>query len=122
MFGKLFKNTNRNNSNLNRIDLTDDDQIEDILSLSEHKPVLLFKHSSRCGISSIVLKRFESKIEPLHEHYNYFILDIIKYRSLSNSLAKKFSVQHESPQLIVIHKMKVTDHDSHYGIMDVVLQ
>ena len=122
MFDSFFKNTNRYNSKLNRIDLTDDGQIEDILSLSNDKPVLLFKHSSRCGVSSMVLKRFESKIETIHENYNYFILDIIRYRSLSNSLAKRFHVQHESPQLIIIDNGEVTYHDSHYGIMDVVLK
>jgi monothiol bacilliredoxin len=119
MFKDFFKKTDTNKSNLKRIDLIDKLQIDEILKLSQQKPVLLFKHSTQCGISSIILRRFESKIADKIDHYNYYYLDLLQYRSISDFVAEKFDIPHQSPQLITIRNGRVSEHNSHNEIMDV---
>ena len=100
-----------------RIFLTEQDQIDDIIKASAEKPVLIFKHSTRCGISSMMLKRFDNKVAGLS--MPYYFLDILKYRPLSNLIQDKFDITHQSPQLLIIKNGKVITHDSHSGILDV---
>lgn len=121
MFKNIFgSNKDNNNSSVNRIALTDESQLEDIIKISSEKPVLIFKHSSRCGISSMVLKRFENKIS--NEEKDYYLLDILNYRNISNLIAGKFQIQHQSPQLLVIKEGQVFANDSHFGVLDVNLE
>ena len=117
MFGKYFKE--KNNSSLDRITLTVENQIEEILGLLKLKPVLLFKHSTRCGISSMVLKRFENKLKKEEGEFYYFYLDLLQNRNMSDYISQKFNIPHQSPQLIVIKDGNVSSHNSHFGIMDV---
>jgi len=121
MFKNFLRNTNSNNSRLNRINLIDEGQIEEFMKLSFQKPVLLFKHSTRCGVSSLVLRRFEKKLNDKIDSYNYYFVDILRYRNLSNKIAEKFNISHESPQVLVIEKGLVSNYDSHNGILDIQL-
>ena len=118
LFKNIFTSETQNNS-FNRIALTEADQIEDIINSSAEKPILIFKHSTRCGISTMILKRFENKIS--NHATPYYFLDIIKHRPLSNLIQDKFGVRHQSPQLLVIKNGKVVAHDSHYGVLEVDL-
>ncbi len=118
MFQRIFNKPKEEISPLRINSLMDIDQIDKIINLSDQRPVLIFKHSKRCGISNIVLKRFEGLIRNESDKINYFLLDIIKYRNISNLIEDKFQVQHQSPQLLVIDKGNVTAHYSHYGILD----
>jgi len=120
MFNNFFKKNKETDSNLERIALTTEAQLEEILELSKHKTVLIFKHSTRCGISSMVLKRFENALKENENDFKYYHLDLLKNRDLSSFIAQKFEVTHQSPQLIVIKNKVVDTHNSHYGIMDVV--
>lgn len=63
---------------------------------------LIFKHSTRCSISMMVKKRFELDWDKLPGSLPLYFLDLIKYRDLSNQIASDFTVQHESPQMLVI--------------------
>ena len=116
-FFKNILNKETQEAESRRIFLTDQDQIDDIIKASEQKPILIFKHSTRCGISSMMLKRFDNKIAALSTPY--YFLDILKYRPLSNLIQDKFEITHQSPQLLVIKNGKVIAHDSHSGILDV---
>lgn len=121
MFKNLFKKSEPSNTDINRIALTSEDQIDELLNLSYQKSVLLFKHSSRCGISSMVLKRFENKIKQEQSEFAYYFLDLLQHRNISNMIANKLNVPHQSPQLIIIKNGRVTNHSSHYGIVDLTL-
>ncbi|MCH7401617.1 bacillithiol system redox-active protein YtxJ [Belliella kenyensis] len=92
-------------------------QIEEIISLSETTPVMIFKHSTRCSISSMALDRFKRnwKEEDTNKLTPYY-LDLIAYRDISNSVASKFAVDHESPQVILIKDGKAFFDQSHMGI------
>jgi bacillithiol system protein YtxJ len=79
-------------------------ELNEIEKSSFEKPQLILKHSTRCGISSMAMRRLEqTKIQhaaTLDCHY----LDLLNFRSLSNLIAEKFQVYHESPQIILINK------------------
>jgi bacillithiol system protein YtxJ len=97
---------------MNWIALTDYSQIQKALDQSE--PFLVFKHSTRCSISSMAINRFERNYNL--EAVQAFYLDLIAYRSISNQLAEEFGVLHQSPQLLLIQKGNCTYHASHNSI------
>lgn len=97
--------------------LTEEDQLEEIKKESSEKTVAIFKHSTRCGISRMVLKGFEKDFDLGEEDgYKLYFLDLLANRNISNEVAKRFNVQHESPQLIIIKDGNVVHHSSHHGI------
>lgn len=96
------------------IHLEDYSQIKEAIKNSE--PFLIFKHSTRCSISSMAKNRFERNFDL--EDVKVFYLDLIKYRSISNQLASDFNVHHESPQLMYIKEGRCLYHASH-GAIDV---
>ncbi|WP_111669207.1 bacillithiol system redox-active protein YtxJ [Algoriphagus litoralis] len=97
--------------------LTSSSQIDALKQMSSDKPVLIFKHSTRCSISSMSLDRLirnwktgdEEKITP-------FYLDLIAHRSLSDQVEREFGIPHESPQVLLIKAGKAVYDSSHYGI------
>ncbi|MDX1543648.1 MAG: bacillithiol system redox-active protein YtxJ [Christiangramia sp.] len=93
------------------------EQLDKIEESSEEKTVAILKHSTRCGVSRMVLKMFDSEYDleekqPIELYY----LDLISYREISNEIAERFNVRHESPQLIVLQNREVVHHSSHQGI------
>lgn len=96
------------------IHLTDEAQLNDIIKRSHTKPQVIFKHSTRCSISAVVLKRFERSPQP--EGVDFYYLDLLAHRHLSNTVAQQFSVPHESPQILLIRNGKCVFHESHLGI------
>lgn len=101
-----------------RIALENEEQWKSILELSNEHVVFIFKHSSRCGISSVVLNRFEKQIK--ERGATYYYLHIQAFRNLSNWLADELNIRHESPQLIVIKNENVLAHDSHYALLEII--
>ena len=92
------------------------DQLEAIKQASHNKAVAIFKHSIRCGVSGMVKKQLEREWNLPEESIDFYYLDLINHRSISNQIAQDFGVVHESPQLVVIQSGKVIYHDSHYSI------
>ncbi|PHR12276.1 MAG: cytosolic protein [Aequorivita sp.] len=92
------------------------DQLDEIVEQSKNKPVAIFKHSTRCGISRGVLKLFEKNYNLTDEQLKLYYLDLLQNRDISNEIAARFKVQHESPQMIVIKNGAVVHHDSHHSI------
>ena len=76
-------------------------QINEIKEASHHKLQLIFKHSTRCIISKMALKNFESDFL-LHDVIDAYYLDLIAYRDISNEIAEVFAVEHQSPQILLI--------------------
>ncbi|MDC3103851.1 bacillithiol system redox-active protein YtxJ [Flavobacteriales bacterium] len=74
----------------------------------------IFKHSTRCSISKMVLSRFKSTNDSAS--LSVYLLDLLKYRYLSNQIADSFNIKHESPQLLVIKDGECCKHSSHTSI------
>lgn len=81
----------------------------------QHK-VAIFKHSTRCFISKTVLKNFEREIADSDKDIAYFIIDILSHRELSNEIAERFCIEHQSPQLIILENGLSVNDASHQSI------
>jgi bacillithiol system protein YtxJ len=103
------------------ISLNSSAQLADIKEKSKNKAQLIFKHSSRCSISSMAKNRLERETPP--ENVDFYYLDLISYRELSAKIAEEFSVFHESPQVILIKNGECSYDESHSGInMDDIIE
>lgn len=116
LFDKIFGSSDVEKGNKPKIDwnaLTSLSQLDEIVEESKEKTVVVFKHSTRCGISRMALSGFERDFEPSNSNLEFYYLDILNYRELSNQIAAGFGVWHESPQLLIIKDEKVVYHASH---------
>lgn len=98
--------------------LTGINQLEEINKNSFDAPIMIFKHSTRCSISSSALNRVERnwnneqddvKVKP-------YYLDLIAHRDVSNEIAKKWNIEHQSPQVLVIKNGECIYTETHMGI------
>lgn len=103
------------------IHLTSEEQLQQIIEKSGAKPQVIFKHSTRCSISGVALQRLQKNQLP--EDIDFYYLDLLSYRGLSNTIASKFSVHHESPQVLVVKEGQCVYDESHLGIsMDEIIE
>lgn len=89
-------------------------ELEEVIERSMQKPVVVFKHSSFCGISAMAryrLKKLSEENDP-----EIFELVVQRSRELSNEVASRFNIKHESPQIIVFYRREPVFHTSHSRI------
>jgi bacillithiol system protein YtxJ len=96
------------------IHLTDEEQLKQLVTKSHLKPQVIFKHSTRCSISAVALQRLQKVSQP--SDIDFYFLDLLSYRSLSNTVAETFGVTHESPQILLIRSGDCIYDESHMGI------
>lgn len=99
---------------MNWIQLTNTDQLDSIKQKSHQVPQVIFKHSTRCSISSMALGRLERAKVP--DNADFYYLDLIAHRDISSKIAEDFHVPHESPQILIIKNGSCTYNESHMGI------
>lgn len=95
--------------------LTDLDQLNEVVTESTNKPVIIFKHSTRCHISKTMLKQFENEFD-LQDKIAPYFLDLLEHRAISSEIVSRFGIAHQSPQLILIKKGNAVFNDSHGSI------
>ena len=97
--------------------LRNGDQIAKIKEQSRETPVLIFKHSTRCNISRTSLDRLERNWQDGEmADIKLYFLDLISHREISDRIADEFNVEHESPQVLIIHGERSVYHKSHFEI------
>ncbi|MDN3593392.1 bacillithiol system redox-active protein YtxJ [Zunongwangia endophytica] len=120
IFDKVFgggEKEEKKTSAINWTPLTDVSQLEIAEMESQQQLVAILKHSTRCGISRMVLKQFENSYDiPEDAEVKLYFLDLLNHRDISNKIADRFSVRHESPQLILLKGKEVVHHSSHQDI------
>mgnify|MGYP003529207355 CR=1 FL=1 len=94
--------------------LADEDQLKQIIVNSQKKPQVIFKHSTRCSISDVAFKRLQK--ESIPDNVDFYYLDLLAHRNISNSIADTFKVHHESPQILVINNGECVYDESHLSI------
>ena len=99
---------------MNWISLTNEEQLHQIKVNSNARPQVIFKHSTRCSISSVAKNRLERSIQS--DEVDFYFLDLITYRAVSNKIAADFKVYHESPQVLLIKNGECIYDESHSGI------
>jgi len=117
LFEKLFGSSGdeHKESKIGWNQLTDLGQLDDIVEESNTKVVAIFKHSTRCSVSRMALRHFESDFD-FEEKMTPYFLDLLAHRAISNEIANRFGVEHQSPQLIVISRGKAVYDASHNSI------
>jgi bacillithiol system protein YtxJ len=118
LFNSIFGSSDEKKeklSNVNWIPLQLMGQLDEIIALSKEKPVLIFKHSTRCTISRFALKQFENEFD-LQNQIDAYFLDLLEFRAISNEIASRFGIMHQSPQLLLIKEGKVLYDASHSDI------
>ncbi len=103
--------------------LTNSEQALDLIDeQSKRKPQIVFKHSTRCGVSSMVLRRFERQSHEVISGMDFHMVDLISNREVSNAVAARYGIMHQSPQLIIVKNGTAVFNDSHYDITTVELE
>lgn len=122
MFKKLFGGSTepKEEKVLPWINLNSLSQLNEIEEKSKTKTQVIFKHSTRCGISRMVMNQFVEAYD-LDANLDLYYLDLLSYRDVSNEVGYQFQVMHESPQLLVIKNGVNVAHASHGGINDLDL-
>jgi len=90
--------------------------VDNIWQWSMERPQLLFKHSTRCGISVQAQERLLAGNAILHPAFGLHYLDLLQYRPISQYITDKSGVLHQSPQILLISRGKVTYTSSHQAI------
>ncbi|EIM77212.1 hypothetical protein A3SI_08029 [Nitritalea halalkaliphila LW7] len=91
--------------------------LAEALTASQQRPVVIFKHSTRCSISSMAWDRLKRNWSAEDDQIaDAYFLDLIQYRDISNAVAQQLGVEHASPQVLLLRDGKVLYHESHMGI------
>ena len=96
--------------------ITSTEQLTEVLATTNEKPVLLFKHSTRCSISSMALHGFERNWQAENDVCGLYFIDLLKHRDVSNLVAELTGIAHQSPQVIVIKGKEIVYDASHSSI------
>jgi bacillithiol system protein YtxJ len=96
--------------------LTDKEQLNEIIRESDALPVIIYKHSTRCGLSSITKNTLDKGWDDLQPRAKLYFLDLIRYREISTLVAERFRVRHQSPQILIIKNGRSVFDASHHNI------
>ncbi len=121
LFSSLFGKTNASEGERKSfpwIPLTSIDQLEEIAEKSNQKPQLIFKHSTSCGISRMVIRTFQGTFNIPFDEVDIYYLDLHAYREVSNETGYRFQVIHQSPQVILVKNGIAVANASHGSISD----
>lgn len=118
LFDNLFKKEGGEREDENSFwnVLFQENQLEEIIKESYSIPVLIFKDSTRCIISSMAIKQFQNDYTASKDQLKSYYLDLLTYRSVSNAVAEKFDVFHQSPQVLLIKEGKCVYSETHNSI------
>ena len=121
LFGNTDKEPNKEQKAVPWVPLTDVNQLNEIEKRSKTKTQVIYKHSTTCGISRMVLNMFNSTYNIPENSLDLYYIDLLSYRDVSNETGYKFQVIHQSPQLMVIKNGIVVVHASHGGVNEIDL-
>ncbi|MCC6252075.1 MAG: bacillithiol system redox-active protein YtxJ [Bacteroidia bacterium] len=106
-------------NNNKHINISSEKDFDDLIHRSKNTSdtfYAIFKHSTRCPISSMALKRMDKSDFFDKHHIPYYYLDLLAYRNVSNYIAQQLKVEHQSPQIIILKNGSVVCHTSHNDI------
>lgn len=92
------------------------DQLNQLLLTPDVGTFAIFKHSTRCSISTMSKNRIERNWDELPGGFNLYYLDLLTFRQVSDAISQQLGVEHESPQLLLVENGKCVFHSSHSSI------
>lgn len=94
--------------------LSTPDQFDALLAASADHPVVIFKHSPTCGTSAMAYDELSDLLEG--DGADVHLLDVLRSRPLSQAVAARLGVRHESPQVLILKDGAVRWQGSHYRV------
>ena len=98
------------------------EELEEAINESKERPVLFFKHSTTCPISTRAYREFKTHLEEADDGVSYRIVTVQVARPVSNEIAQRLQVQHETPQAILVKEGREVWHASHFSITSTALE
>jgi bacillithiol system protein YtxJ len=95
---------------------------ENILQESNHRKVLIFKHSTSCPISAHAWQEVQNFIRQSSDEVQVALVKVIESRPVSNQIALDLKIKHESPQILLLSKKNVVWHSSHMTITQAAIE
>lgn len=84
--------------------------------VAEDQPVVVFKHSGTCGISAEALDELVEHVSRSAGRVRYAIITVQTDRALSNAVAQRFGVRHETPQVLIVRGGRVVWSATHFRV------
>jgi len=97
-------------------ELTHSSELDKLDKVSETGTVIIFKHSTRCPISSMAYSRLAEGWDFENNNVPIYYIDVVRHRDVSNQVSSHYGIQHESPQVLVISHGQCVYDNSHHGI------
>lgn len=94
--------------------ITEQQQLDDLIKESASKPIIIYKHSTTCPVNGDAKRRLENAEQP--ENIDFYYLDLLRFRDISNETAARFNVTHKSPQVLLIQNGVCVYNESHMKI------
>lgn len=107
----MFSGSGSDTANWNAVEKGS--EVDRIIEQSYQQPQLLYKHSNRCSVCWFAKSELEKVAEAIKAKAEMHFVDVIKSREVSNYIADKLGIRHESPQAILVNGGEVVWHDSH---------
>jgi bacillithiol system protein YtxJ len=98
------------------------DELDRALVESRHRPLLLFKHSYSCGASAEALDELLVHLAGTRTDARYAMVTVQTHREVSNAIAAKLGVRHETPQALLVHNSRVVWTASHFRVNAAALE
>ena len=96
-------------------------QVDSAIEDSAKRTIIFFKHSTRCIVSRQALTYFEKEWNFDSTEIDFYLLDLLNYRDVSNYIAQVTSIYHQSPQIVVLQNKEVVYQVSHENISAIAL-
>jgi bacillithiol system protein YtxJ len=92
------------------------DELERLLADSGDRPLLLFKHSFTCGVSAEALDELVNHLNGEADEARYAMVTVQTHRDVSNAVAARLGIRHETPQAILIRDGRAIWSASHFRV------
>ena len=114
LFNRFSASDNFDQVGWKRLESLED--LDGVIARSHERPVAIFKHSTTCGISAMVKDQLFGGWDLPIEDVEMYYLDLLAKRPISNEVAARLGVVHQSPQIILIKDGKAIFNKSHHAI------
>lgn len=92
------------------------DELDNVWEVSKQKPVFIFKQSTTCPISADAFEEFKSFLDSTSIDIGAYFVKVRETREVSNKIAEKTDIQHQSPQILLMKDEEILWNTSHTNI------
>jgi bacillithiol system protein YtxJ len=114
--GNMFNTSMGSNGDFDWQGISSEEEVSNVLLASNDKPQVIYKHSPSCAISYLALRDLETLPNEVQTKADYYMVDVVGQRPISNFITKTLAIRHESPQLFIIKDGEVVWNGSHHQV------